>query len=271
MRPSKRSIFTLSAVVLSLVALAVMPWALAGCDKGGEQPAATTTSTSMATTTTTPGKTVAAGETWEIAETASLTALTVGEGAKISAPEGKSVTLTVDGVETGQALASTDGYDLVFIPAIYTGDVVLTVTDANPVEYTAAGSAATPSVSPFRQAIYVDSTGFVPAKSVLAAIIGGSPAADLAEGLNITSTGECFNGLYAAGSYTLKDAEIDLTGNARSDFSGYGAAITATGEGTTLVVDGAQIRTRGRGPSRRGRDQRRQRHRQELRHTHQQR
>ena len=132
-----------------------------------------------------------------------------------------------------------------FVPATYAGDVVLTVSEANPVEYTAAGPAARRVVSPFRQAIYVDSTGFVAAKSVIAAAVGGQPAADMAEGLKITSTGECFNGIYAAGSYTLKDVEIDLTGNARSDFSGYGAAIVGTGEGTTLVVDGAQIRTDG--------------------------
>jgi hypothetical protein len=240
----RRSSVALIAVVLATVALATMAWALGGCGKGAEEPAATTT-TSVATVTTTPGKTVAAGETWEVAETTSLNSLTLGEGAIISAPEGKSVTLTVDGVETGQALASTDGYDLTFIPATYTGDVVLTVTDANPVEYVAAGAGSAPIVSPFRQAIYVDSTGFVPAKSVAAAANGGQPAADTAEGLEITSTGECFNAVYAAGSYTLKDVDIDLTGNARSDFSGYGAAIVATGEGTRLVVDGAQIRTRG--------------------------
>ena len=245
MRPGKRSIVTLITAILAMVALAALGWGLTGCGEDKEEPAATTTTSVVTVTTTTVGKTVAAGETWEVAETTSLDSLTVGEGAIISAPAGKSVTLTVDGVETGQALAFTDGYDLMFVPATYTGDVVLTVSDANPVEYTAAGPAATPSVSPFRQAIYVDSTGFVAAKSVLAAAVGGRPAADTAEGLKITSTGECFNGVYAAGSYTLKDIEIDLTGNARSDFSGYGAAVVGTGEGTTLVVDGVQIRTDG--------------------------
>lgn len=244
MRPGKRSIVILITVILAMVALAAMGWVLAGCDKGEEEQAVTTT-VSVVTVTTTAGKTVAAGETWEVAETTSLSSLTVGEGATISAPEGKSLTMTVDGVESGQALASTDGYDLVFVPATYTGDVVLTVTDANPVEYTPAGPAAAPVVSPFRQAIYIDSAGFVLAKSVIAAIIGGRPAADMVEGLEITSTGECFNGIYAASSYTVKDVEIDFTGNARSDFSGYGTAIVGTGEGTTLVVDGAQIRTDG--------------------------
>jgi hypothetical protein len=244
MRPGKRSIITLITVILAMLALAAMGWVLAGCDNSDDQAAATTTS-SVVTATTTAGKTLSAGETWEVAETTSLRSLTVGEGTIIAAPEGKCVTLTVDGVETGQVLASTDGYDLVFVPATYTGDVVLTVADANPVEYSPAGPAPTPVVSPFRQAIYVDATGFVPAKSVIAAIIGGRPAADMVEGLKITSTGECFNGIYAASSYTVKDVEIDFTGNARSDFSGYGTAVVGTGEGTTLVVDGAQIRTDG--------------------------
>ncbi len=244
MRSGKRELVAIIAVVLAMVTLAAMAAVLAGCGKDAEEPA-TTTTVSAVTVTTTPGKTVAAGETWEIAETTSLTSLTVAEGAIISAPEGKSVTLTVDGVETGQVLASTDGYDLVFVPATYAGDVVLTVTDANPVEYVAAGSDSTPIVSLFRQAICVDSSGFVAAKSVVAAVIGGQPSADMAEGLEITSTGDCFNAVYAAGSYTLEDVDIDLTGNARSDFSGYGAAIVATGQGTRLVVDGSQIRTQG--------------------------
>jgi hypothetical protein len=218
-------------VVVMLVAMAVL---LAGCDKQEEQPAAATSTSVAATTTvvTTPTKSLAAGEIWEITETTRLSSLTVGEGATVKAPEGKSVTLTVDGVETGQKLVSTDAYDLMFVPGTYTGDVVLTVADANPVEYLPPGPSATPVVAPVRQAIFIDESGFSEAKSVLAAVVGETPGPQSAEDVLITSTGECFNGVWAQGSYTLQDIEIDLTGNARSDFSGYGAAVVTSGPNT---------------------------------------
>ena len=237
MRVDKRFMATPVSVALLLVALAATGLLLAGCAK--EEPTTTTT------VVTTVEKTVAAGEDWPILETTELDALTIEEGASITPPEGKCVTLTVDGVETGQALKTTDGYDLVFMPGTYSGDVVLTVADANPVAYTPAGSAAEPVVSPLRQAVCVDEAGFSEAKSVLAAVLGEQPTAESAADLTITSTGECFNGIYAASNYTIEDVEINLTGNGRSDFSGYGAAVVGTGEATTLVLDSVNIMTAG--------------------------
>jgi hypothetical protein len=71
--------------------------------------------------------TVKAGERWEVTETTSLDALTVYDGAIITAPDGYSLTLTVDGVETGQKLVTTAGVDTQITPGIYRGDVVLTM------------------------------------------------------------------------------------------------------------------------------------------------
>jgi hypothetical protein len=51
-----------------------------------------------------------------VTETAKLTAPTVAEGAVIKAPERKSMTMKVDGVETG------------IRPGIYKGNIILTVT-----------------------------------------------------------------------------------------------------------------------------------------------
>ena len=47
------------------------------------------------------GKTIESGYTWEVTETTKLASLTIADGAAIKAPEGYSVTMTVDGVETG--------------------------------------------------------------------------------------------------------------------------------------------------------------------------
>jgi hypothetical protein len=226
-----------TALVMIIAAVGLL---LAGCSKVPP----TTTTTTMAVRE----KTIAPGENWAITETTELDTLTVGEGATITPPPGKSVTLTVNGNEQGQKLASTAGYDLVFEPATYTGEVVLTVAEANPVEFTPSGNRGTtsaPIVQPFRQALCVDSAGFSEFKSVMAAVSGTQPTATGAEGLTIESSGECFNGIFAASSYTVKNAEITLTGNGRSDFSGYGAGVVGTGQGTTLVLDGVNITTTG--------------------------
>jgi hypothetical protein len=124
---------------------------------------------------------------------------------------------------------------------------VLTVAEANPVEYIPGGPPGTPSVFfPFRQALFVDDTGVVDSGSVFAAVRHGKVTGNYAKDIKITSTGECFDGIYVIDrTYKIEKPKINFTGNGRSDFIGYGAAIVGTGEETTLVVDGADIRTRG--------------------------
>jgi len=179
--------------------------------------------------------TIKAGETWNVTETTTLNALTVYDGGRITAPEGYSLTLTVDGVETGQKLVTTAGVDTYIIPGIYRGNIVLTAAEANPVSYQGL-------IFPLRQALYLDATGIVDAKSVLAAVSGKKPSGFDIEKIQIKSTGESFNGIYAAGGdYTIRNAVINLKGNGRSDFPGQGAAIVATGNNTRLVLDGIDI------------------------------
>ena len=165
------------ALVLMITAAGLL---MAGCNK---VPPTTTT-----VTVAVKERILAPGEDWAITETTELDALTIGEGATITPPPGKSVTLTVNGIEQGQRLASTGGYDLVFESATYTGEVVVTVAEANPVEYTPSGSpgvSLAPVVQPFRQALFVDSTGLSEFKSVVAAVSGTQPTATGAEGLTI--------------------------------------------------------------------------------------
>jgi hypothetical protein len=76
-------------------------------------------------------KTVESGATWTVTETTKLSSLTVADGASVKAPEGYSVTLTVDGVETGQVLEKWTAKDYKFAPGSYKGDIVLTVAKAN--------------------------------------------------------------------------------------------------------------------------------------------
>ncbi|MEV6498424.1 hypothetical protein [Streptomyces prunicolor] len=190
------------------------------------------------------GITVASGDTLTLTETTTTTSLTIEEGGVIAVPDGYSLSLTVDGEETGSELAAlTDGYGgaaTAIAAGTYTGTVILTVAEATDIAYSDL-------TFPFRQAIYVDSDGVDESKSVPSAVLGGTVTDTAATGIGLTSDGEAFNGVYVAdgGTYTLSDPTIAFDGNGRCDFVGYGAAIVGTGSGTTLVVDGATINNEG--------------------------
>jgi hypothetical protein len=185
------------------------------------------------------GITVRAGQTYTVAATTRVAAVTIEQGGVLTAPDGYSLTMTVGGLETGQKLAATSGADTVFVPGNWHGDIVLTVTNADDVPWQQ-------HVYPFRQAIYADAAGLVKDFSVLAAAVGGRVTNDGAVGVSVTSTGECFDGVFVnGGSYALERPSITLTGNGRCDFVGYGAALVANNAGTRLVVDGATVRNHG--------------------------
>ncbi|RAQ98478.1 hypothetical protein A4R35_23250 [Thermogemmatispora tikiterensis] len=183
--------------------------------------------------------TCGSGQTLLISQTIYMHRLTVAQGCTLAAPDGYSLTLTVNGIETGQRLTATGGAATAIQPGTYRGDVVLTVAQANAISWQGL-------LFPFRQALYVDNSGIVRARSVLAALLGGVLTATTASNVRLVSTGEAFNGIYVAGgSYLLEHPMISFQGNGRSDFVGYGAAIVGTGEGTRLVVDHAFINNSG--------------------------
>lgn len=180
--------------------------------------------------------TVASGETVTISETTELDRLIIEDGGVLTAPEGKSLTLTVNGTETGQVLTETTGTESHFAAGEYVGDLVLTVTERTSTDYSGLNF-------PIRQAIYLDENGYAADKSVPAAVAGDS---ETLENLQIYSTGENFNGIYAAGGdHTVKNATIYMVGNGRSDMAGEGSAIYADGEGTRLVVEDSTVYTHG--------------------------
>ncbi|MFE0046965.1 hypothetical protein [Streptomyces albireticuli] len=185
----------------------------------------------------TPFLTVRKGSTVVLKDTTRLESLTVEAGGILAAPAGKVLTLTVDGTETGAVLTPTEAVRIA--PGTYRGEVVVTVCDAHPVRFKGL-------VFPLRHALYVGARGPEDGRSVTAARSGGRVGTSAAEGLTVVSTGEAFNGVYVAdGAYLLRDARIELTGNGRSDFVGYGAALTASGPRTRLVADGARVDCRG--------------------------
>ncbi|MFO1402337.1 MAG: hypothetical protein U1F30_14190 [Steroidobacteraceae bacterium] len=177
---------------------------------------------------------VAAGATWTVTEATQLKALDIAPGASVAASGGRSLTLTVNGVETALA------------PGRYAGDVRLTPTDINIVKFGAGMPGGAELTHYFRQAVYLDASGLVASKSVLAAAGRAKLANGALAGARIRSVGENFNGIYVAGGqYTLAAPKVDLSGNGGNDFAGYGAALMSIGKGTTLVIDHARVRTHG--------------------------
>ncbi|MFM2403676.1 MAG: hypothetical protein RL223_1556 [Pseudomonadota bacterium] len=171
---------------------------------------------------------LAAGEAWIVPQTTELQSLTLAAGSALAAPPGKSLTLSVDGVETTPR------------PGRYQGRIVLTVSDRHEVVFSPLQS------HPFRQAVLLDERGLDPARSALAA--AGAPRVQgrTLAGAHIRSAGENFNGLLAAGGdWTVQGLQLDMSGNGGNDFAGYGAGLMSDGARTRLVVDGARIRTHG--------------------------
>ncbi|MEU9451553.1 hypothetical protein [Streptomyces sp. NPDC048277] len=184
--------------------------------------------------------TVGAGETYVVGETVSVGSVTVAEGGTLAAPDGYSLTMTVDGVETGSVLTATLATSTTIAPGSYTGDIVLTVAEQNPATFASV-------TFPLRQALYAGADGVVAAKSASSALVGGTVTGSAVRGVSVTSTGEAFDGFYVAegASYTITDTTIGFTGNGRCDFVGDGAALVATGSGTRLVVDGVTVSNKG--------------------------
>jgi hypothetical protein len=89
--------------------------------------------------------------------------------------------VTVNGVETGQKLPSSSATTTVIVPGTYRGHVVLTVDQANNVAWQNL-------TFPLRQALYVDSGGVEPAKSVFANVLGGRVTNSSAQGITLLST-----------------------------------------------------------------------------------
>lgn len=171
---------------------------------------------------------VVAGDSWIVTETTALQSLRLEEGGAVAAAPGKSLTMTVDGVETGLK------------PGHYRGNIVLTVTDRHPVQFDPSHT------HHFRQALMLDASGVVANKSV-AATTGPVQLKDgVLSGLKIRSKGENFNGLLVTGGqYLVKDLDLELDGNGGNDFAGFGAGVMSDGKQTRLVLDKARIRARG--------------------------
>lgn len=161
-----------------------------------------------------------------VEETTTLSKLTLKEGAKLTAPEGKFVQLTVDGVGRQQA------------PGTYQGEVVLTVAECYHMPPHGLMLMMGRSEE-FRNTAVIENNRVVEAKGVPALVQAGTITREEARGVVLSSDEEDFNGILVTGDsqYTVSDAHIDLDGHGYNDFMGCGAAITAIDNAHLTIRD----------------------------------
>ncbi|MCE5252758.1 MAG: hypothetical protein LLG45_00890 [Actinomycetia bacterium] len=210
---------------------------------------------------------VAAGETYIVKEVTGLKHLSIVQGGVVKAAGGYSLTMTIDGVETGGDILVYDtgetlppspmdppgtppskryGGVTIIKPGEYHGNIVLTPTPELLLSRGAPFPAGNePYLWPYRTGLYVDETGVVAERSVPAAVSGKITDASAGD-LRITSTGDYFNGVMFMGdaAYTLLRPVLHFTGNGHDDFGGFGAAIRVAGT-SDVEVYGARIITDG--------------------------
>jgi hypothetical protein len=166
-----------------------------------------------------------------VSESISLSSLTIEKGGSIKAPEGKYVTLTVDGVGIAP------------VPGAYAGDIALTVRDEFVKESLRFGEK---TVTHFRSGVVVEDGKRVAESSVDTIVQGGSVTDEGAKDVRIESHEWNFNGFYITGDteYTIDGADIELHGDGTDDFVGYGAGVAAAGN-AKVTINNSTIRTYG--------------------------
>lgn len=164
--------------------------------------------------------------TWLVDEDVCYDELTITKTARVIAPEGKFITLTVDGM--GRELK----------PGHYVGEVKLSLSDGYLMQPHGLMNANQISRY-FHTAVTVEDGKLSEGKCVPALLNGGSVSDARMEGVYIASTEESFNGVVVAGEseYTIDRVTMDLEGFADNDFLGVGAAVTAIDKAKVTVND----------------------------------
>ena len=161
-------------------------------------------------------------DTYVLYENTSLDKLTIGSAGKLEPPEGKLLTVVVNGVEIDP------------VPGTYYGDIRLVLTDY--IEAPIEGMHSRPGdpPEPYRAALLLGRAG--PSENAAsAAYVGGRIEGKTVSGGRLASTGECFNNLViTGGSYEIRDLTIENTGHSVDDGKGLGCGVLAGGDSETV-------------------------------------
>ena len=182
---------------------------------------------------------------WQVTETTRLYELTIREGAQILPPDGKLLTMTVDGC--GRPI----------VPGYYKGDIVITVSDPyqlsphglklNFSRMASGGGAPGPEFyTPIKTAAVITGNHVDTACGIPAILQGGAAGEYETDGVYMASTEDDICGIVVAGdgNYTIKNSRFDLEGNGHDDWLGLGTAVTAI-DNANVTVDNCQFHFSG--------------------------
>lgn len=163
--------------------------------------------------------------TWMVEETMCFRELVICERAVLTAPEGKAVTLIVNGIVKQ------------IKPGKYMGHVVLKVSD--PYAAAPAGLMAFNEISPLlAPAICVENGGLSEGKCIPEAVWGGEYNGNEARDIYLCSDAESFNGIVVQNSdFRIEEAKFDLYGNSYNDYIGEGAGVLIAGKSNVTIAD----------------------------------
>ena len=161
-----------------------------------------------------------------IEETTQLSGLIIEEGGSLTAPEGKFVQLSVDGI--GKEIR----------PGKYYGDVVLSIADLYVMPPHGLVKMAN-IYEDFRNVIVIKDNEVAENYSVPALIRKGTVTGRCADGIEILSEEKEYNGILVTGDsdYTIKNAKLCLEGMGRDDFAGVGAGVAAIDNAKVTIED----------------------------------
>ncbi|MGI5971454.1 MAG: right-handed parallel beta-helix repeat-containing protein [Oscillospiraceae bacterium] len=157
--------------------------------------------------------------------------LVIGEGVELTAPEGKYLTLTLN------------GKGLPLLPGTYVGDVKVSVTDYHKMPWHGLFRAMFGDNSEdIRAAVVVDDNELVKNECMTAVIKGGSYDGYVLKDAYIGSSEESFNGVLVRGNsqYTIANSRFDFENQGRNDFLGVGAGVAAL-DNARVRVDNCQF------------------------------
>lgn len=172
-------------------------------------------------------------DTYLFTENTVLSELNIAPTGQLTAPEGKLLSMTVDGIQMDP------------LPGQYQGDIHIYVTDFidAPIEGMHAKPGDPPTV--YRGAVIAGENGLDENNSVLEAYKDGTLDGTSITGGSITTQGEAFNGMIlTGGKYHVKDMTLTNTGHSPDDGKGLGAAILVGGD-TEAVFENMNITTQG--------------------------
>lgn len=166
-----------------------------------------------------------------IKENMILRHLTIGPEGKLEPPEGKLLTLAVNGLVVDP------------LPGEYEGDIRIVITEYIPAPIKGMHAKPDDPPEPIRATVLLEENGL--SENCASEIYDGKLGEGILTGGTLRSTGECCNNLVVTGgTYEIRDLTIENTGHSIDDGKGLGCGILAGGN-SEIVFENLTVKNRG--------------------------